>query len=700
MVLRMGVHPRITDGLLAAAVRRWPAHRREELAREWGAELHELAHEPGVPPRLRAWRRLWFAASLAVARPSGAPPRLSRRARDHVLRLLLAPPACLLVTALLLVPLGLLPFGWIDSSPVFDACYRLWEYLVLAAVSGATGVQLGQWLLRSRGGDAAGPGRAAAATLPAVGGLLLFDALAHGGQPTWWGAWAAAGLLVLLPPAARVTAELAGRGRLRATWAGAAVAAPLLALVAVDVIGVVAGSASVGAVVGPWWLSEHLGQAGLGLLVPRGEPGSAGSALAVLPRAVFATAILVLAHAVRVARPLPLWQRRKVTTPAGRSLTRNPWWHRILLAGAVSSLIAWAVTLAYLTPNIGDQTSWESRGSGLLPVVPAGWPGWTWEEGRLWMQELQLLGIACTALCFLLALARLGRPVWPTLAGAAALLAVDLTVVHEDWAVPALLPWLVAGGLLLGTAAWSVSIRLGPLPEHRSRRLVVTAVLLAAFLLPYPFFARGYADGRAARPILLLVVAGLAVVLAGLVAIGVRATTLRPVRALAWRTAIGPALMAIGVGLTHLGLLPGLDDPRHWSFLLLSPGPDRSWWTVLPALTPALALPAVLWTAAAIRGEPVSAGAAARHLARLPALFVGGFCVAWMTVFSAKLMAEFALSSIDYNGTHHALVYLPGALPVGLLVASVAAARLARHGGGGSAEPDLQGTLELDSGAM
>lgn len=64
MVTRWLVRP-----LLSLAVRRWPAHLRDEMRAEWQAELHELAS------RRRRARMLRFVASLATTRPRLGPRR-------------------------------------------------------------------------------------------------------------------------------------------------------------------------------------------------------------------------------------------------------------------------------------------------------------------------------------------------------------------------------------------------------------------------------------------------------------------------------------------------------------------------------------------------------------------------------------------------------------------------------------------------
>ncbi|MFI6234043.1 hypothetical protein ACIBD9_10865 [Micromonospora sp. NPDC050784] len=82
---------RIAELLLGLAARRWPTDVRDDLRREWTAELHVLA-ESG-----RRTAMVGFAVSLAVSR-AGAPlvdrNMMRRRARRTAAALLLAPLAC------------------------------------------------------------------------------------------------------------------------------------------------------------------------------------------------------------------------------------------------------------------------------------------------------------------------------------------------------------------------------------------------------------------------------------------------------------------------------------------------------------------------------------------------------------------------------------------------------------------------------
>ncbi|WP_328419022.1 hypothetical protein OG470_35635 [Micromonospora sp. NBC_00389] len=83
---------RAAEVLLAIAARRWPADLRDDLRREWDAELHVLAASG------HRTRMVGFAVSLAVSR-AGAPlvdrAMMHRRARRTAAALLLAPLACI-----------------------------------------------------------------------------------------------------------------------------------------------------------------------------------------------------------------------------------------------------------------------------------------------------------------------------------------------------------------------------------------------------------------------------------------------------------------------------------------------------------------------------------------------------------------------------------------------------------------------------
>jgi hypothetical protein len=81
---------RLALGLVRSAARRWPEGRRDELRREWEAELHVLGEEG------RSWPILRYSTSLALSRgPDGA--GVSLRSAWRVARLAVVLPAAALL---------------------------------------------------------------------------------------------------------------------------------------------------------------------------------------------------------------------------------------------------------------------------------------------------------------------------------------------------------------------------------------------------------------------------------------------------------------------------------------------------------------------------------------------------------------------------------------------------------------------------
>ncbi|MGC5018279.1 hypothetical protein [Micromonospora sp. DT47] len=206
---------RVAEALLRAAVRRWPAALRDELHREWAAELHVLAER-----RQRA-RMLRFAASLAASRP--ATPVVDRAVFHRQLRrtaaaLLLAPAACVAIVvaaavfAMNTVYHALLPVaGWADAMQL-----PLWS-----ALTAGLGVLLAVLVARAaRHGVRVGPlATAFGVGLPVAAVVLLveFGVLGAGEKLAntlpgvlFW--------LVGLTLAIWAAAGLARRGRLRLAW--------------------------------------------------------------------------------------------------------------------------------------------------------------------------------------------------------------------------------------------------------------------------------------------------------------------------------------------------------------------------------------------------------------------------------------------------------------------------------------------------
>ncbi|WP_247658702.1 hypothetical protein [Micromonospora sp. U56] len=220
---------RVAEALLRAAARRWPVVLRDDLRREWTAELHVLA-EAGQRVRM-----LRFAASLAASR-AGAPlvdrAGWRRQVRRTAATLLLAPPACVALMAVALFATAAvhgvleLRFGWAQrlQLPLFSTlCAGLGVLLALVVARAARhGVRVGP------SATAVGVGLAVAITVVPAEVALHDDArqLARilPGVLVWL-----AGLTLALWAAA----TLARRGRLRLAWTVGVLAAFVAADVAV-----------------------------------------------------------------------------------------------------------------------------------------------------------------------------------------------------------------------------------------------------------------------------------------------------------------------------------------------------------------------------------------------------------------------------------------------------------------------------------
>lgn len=708
---------RIAEWLLAAAARRWPAHLREEMSREWAGELYALGHEEGAVAALRKWRQLRFAASLALARPPGADPaplpwlRGPSQARAHAGWLFLAPLFSLVLAMAATVSLGPLT-GWLRYTPATAISLLALNYVVHVALAAVVGTLLARRLLRRRAGRALGVAGCGWATLPVIAGLLVVDVLARAANQVWDGALfavvAALCLSVLLPPVAAGLAELSRRSRRVSAIILAGLAAPALTLATAYAMVLLAPQTPAVAAGRPWWWLAYLGRVPLPLFSyhNQGDSLPIETVLPALPGFVFIAVVLALAHTVRLARPLrsaasaapstsavptasavpsatvtpaitPLSATEPDQVRASRipAVAHGPWWHRVALAGAIYSVLAWAVTLTYLTPNIGVQNSWPSRlapDGSVLPPQPAGWPGWSGEEERVWMHELQLSGIVCAALCLLLAAAYRGRPLLPTLAGSAVLLGVNMAVVRGGWTTPRLLPWLAAGGIILGIAVWTASTNpaVTRRPPRRPRRLVITITVLAAFLVPGGFLARLYLGDRQAPPVLLLVAVGLPTVLAIVAAMGVLATSSRQRSRPYWRL---PATFA---------LLTAIGGALYYQY---SPEPTLSgesymmdYLSVMAA--PGLAVPVAAWTIVAIRGRPASLRRLGKRMLLALPLFILGILATPGTVTVGLVLSLLVLFPMEYGRAYDGVLYLPGAIVVGLLLGFITATRLDRPG--------------------
>ncbi|MFR9780620.1 hypothetical protein ACL02O_31810 [Micromonospora sp. MS34] len=304
---------RLAGFLLRAAVRRWPAEQRDELSREWAAELHVLAG------RGERWRMLRFAASLAASR-AGAPVvgrvRFDARARRTAATLLLAPSDCLAI------PLASGLLMNVVLSRAFAAARWLADArpAVLTVLTAGLAVLLAR--LAHRGvarGARTGPIRTALGIMLPVG-LTAIGAEYALNQATDDLVRVAPALLVWLPGLTLVLHRVgvfAGRGRTRAAWwvgvLGAIVVADLaVALMVVDnipggpetVIDGVAQADTVDRISAPLWLFTGLTDSSFGL--PRPTPSEIfliSDLVELQPFLYLACTPYALAYAVAAARP-------------------------------------------------------------------------------------------------------------------------------------------------------------------------------------------------------------------------------------------------------------------------------------------------------------------------------------------------------------------------------------------------------------
>ncbi|MEU8112697.1 hypothetical protein [Micromonospora sp. NPDC048947] len=249
---------RVVELLLELAARRWPAEVRDDLRREWAAELHVLA-ESG-----RRTKMVGFAVSLAVSR-AGAPivdsTVLRGRTGRTVAALLLSPIACVgivLASASALMPIErMVTQDWSErvQKPIWTALTV--GLAVLLAVFAA------RW---ARHAALDGPLRIALGVVLPIGAVavVFLSAISPDDMVTF-----VPGLLLWLAGltlALWAAASLAGRNRLRAAWwvgvLGALAAADLAVILAV--VDVIAAGGRAGPVSSPTplggldWISAPL----------------------------------------------------------------------------------------------------------------------------------------------------------------------------------------------------------------------------------------------------------------------------------------------------------------------------------------------------------------------------------------------------------------------------------------------------------
>ncbi|MEU8330089.1 hypothetical protein [Micromonospora sp. NPDC048839] len=301
---------RIAELLLDLAARRWPADVRDDLRREWAAELHVLA-ENG-----RWTTMLGFAASLAVSRAGASlvdRSLLRGRVGRTAAALLLSPLACVAIVlgsgaAMYRAEVWLTGPDWLERAqkPLW-AAFTV-GLAVLLAVFAA------RWARHTALG---GPLRIALGVVLPVGATVILlmhvigpeDLAAVPGLLLWL-----AGLTLALWAAA----SLAARGRLRAAWwvgvLGALVAADLaVILVVVDAYPTAIGAGPtiharehVDPISAPLWLFACWTDWNFGLPRPIDwEIFLITNRVVIEPMLYLACTPYALAYAIRAARSAP-----------------------------------------------------------------------------------------------------------------------------------------------------------------------------------------------------------------------------------------------------------------------------------------------------------------------------------------------------------------------------------------------------------
>ncbi|WP_433126133.1 hypothetical protein ACQPWW_25910 [Micromonospora sp. CA-240977] len=305
---------RAAELLLEMAVRRWPADIRDDLRREWAAELHVLA-ESGHRTKM-----LGFAVSLAVSR-AGAPLVDRSLMRGRVGRtaaaLLLSPLACVgivVVSAFVFIPIErMLAESWSERAqrPLW-AAFTVGLALLLAVFAA-------RW---ARYTALDGPLRIALGVVLPVGAAAVVFLYVL--QPDELAATLPGLLLWLagLTLALWAAASLAARGRLRAAWwvgvLGALAAADLAVILAVvdaisagDRAGPVIGPTpvdSIDRISAPLWLLAAWTDWNIGLprpTIPWEIFGIISNRVPLEPMLYLACTPYALAYAIRAARSGP-----------------------------------------------------------------------------------------------------------------------------------------------------------------------------------------------------------------------------------------------------------------------------------------------------------------------------------------------------------------------------------------------------------
>lgn len=457
---------------LRLAARRWPADIREDMYREWTAELHSIADQPDRSAAGRAIDQFRFAFSLATSPPAPDENRVPRGWRELLPQLgtRLQPTAILF-----LLGIG---FGAFLSSaaelagvllPAILGGTRFLIAAVLAAVFAAwAGNRIGARMPltpRPRGRI----GRAfavAVAPLSFGAGLVVcqtaLESLAGGpaiDSPLWTTLW-----IVLMVPLLWIAVRLARRGR------------PILA----RCVGGIGGLVVLQVLAVPVVWSRQLEPLGLPFdlrIIMEWLPSTVLRAVApsgnvtgftrLLPTLLWATAFIVW-YTTRSCRSVarPVAASGRVSAPARVS---SPAVTRFGLAALAAAVLSWAVAIAVANP-VSEEFITLAGDYRFLQ----------------WAVELRQAAILLASLALALSLVGCGRPFLPAVLLGAVLFGADayLDAVNRV-GLPGLAGALTAAAIAVAGARWlGRTLLISPPQDLSTRRSYMLIAFLAASCAP------------------------------------------------------------------------------------------------------------------------------------------------------------------------------------------------------------------------
>jgi hypothetical protein len=681
----MSALERVVDSLVRVAARRWPANMRDEQAREWSAELHELRHDPSIGPVARYLGQLRYAWSLASSPPVEDENGVPRGWREtlpgfgHGLKpMLMLIGVAFLCTVLASsmprfgtwalegfrgYPPGMGPFWRSDRIDWAANAVSLAGLMIATVPAFWIGRWLGQrlpvaWAHRVRlrsGRTERIAGSAIVAPIGIAAGMLIVFVLERTvdlGGDVWLAADPVPALLLWLlmtVPLAGYVVRLVHAGRRGWAWL-VAVVGTLLTLDAVAIVASLRSGLEVNLnlTTAPLWFPiSLLDLEGSGIKFGYAEQGFiASEAVARMAagsvRPLLIATVLIFGYGLRASRvPVEQLTYARVAAPALVPTSQSPAARRQRRFGAAVvgvALAAWTYTAAILTAQLTPE------------VDEVG-------EFHIWVQELREAAILAAVLGLVLMVARRGAVILPALLAWALLFTVDSVIDAVDASGPQVFLGASGVGLAVMAGSWQLSRALQPASstEVATRRTLAGVATIAVFCAPALLFhapswstrlPAGFAVATAALMALLMTVAGMSalaararpahrVVAAPLVAPLIVAGGLAGATTLVWG---GRLQFALPVALPLVALVLAVmrwDSPAR---------PRRS---------------AVRWTALSLTAAPV------------------GVLLIYLQLMVALILGAPMMAAAGYSFPADGLPYFPGALLVALPLAAIVAARVA-----------------------